>query len=456
MLHSSRQSHMDPEATTNPILRNRGENEVAKVKEVDTEALLHHVRAPVVRRLIFKSQIGAGGMGAVAEVEDRALQRDEARKTIHDHLRSNSHAQMMFVREARVTGQLEHPNIVPVHHIGIDADERVFFTMKKVDGKTLQAIIKERPTGKIKHEQLLNLIDVVLKVCHALAFAHSRGVIHCDVKPSNVMVGDFDQVYLMDWGVARDLHRDRPETENPDESDAVHESGISGTPNYMPSELAMGDHDRVNQRADVFTVGALLYEILTQRPPFQAPTLLATMVMAAGGMVRPPEEVVGDAAVPPALGRIVMKAMARDPDDRYQSIEDLQQALLQYVRGGSQFPRATFSAGEPIIHEGEEGKSAYSIVSGRCEVAIGSGAERQVLRVMEAGESFGETAFLSPGPRTATVIALEDTVLEVVTREIFERELVSMKPWMATFIRTLADRFRGLKPDPAPPGAASE
>lgn len=148
--------------------------------------------------------VAHGGMGVVETVQDKPLARVLARKVIHEELRDQRDVVEMFLREARITGQLDHPNVVPVHDLGVSDDGGLFFTMKLVTGRTLREWITELPAdGPVERSELLDLLDVVLRVCDALAFAHSRGVLHCDIKPANVMVGEFGQVYLMDWGVAR-------------------------------------------------------------------------------------------------------------------------------------------------------------------------------------------------------------------------------------------------------------
>ena len=192
----------------------------------------------------------------------------------------------------------------------------------------------------------------------------------------------------------------------------------------------------------MFAVGALIYHLLTGRPPYDAETFWAAVALAQRGDFPHIETLVGEGAVPRALLRIVDRAMAFEPSHRYASIVELSAELLRFIRGGDSFPALSFAAGAYIVREGDPGDAAYIIQSGQCEVVKGEGAERSVLRRMGPGEVFGEMAILSPGPRTASVVTTAPTTVHVVNAEVFDRELDSLKPWLGSFVRTLAGRFR--------------
>ncbi len=419
----------------------RLEGLVSSEDELDSaRALLAELDIPLATRFEPVALIGSGGTAEVHEARDLALRRPVAKKVIHRELHVDPRTQRGFVREARITAQLDHPHIVPVHEIGVDPDGRPFFVMKLVEGQTLSELIAALPAGPIAHDALLNLLEVVVKICDALAFAHSRGVLHCDLKPGNVMVGAFGQVHLMDWGLAR-LLRDRAAYEG-ESSSPDHANAIVGTPSHMSPEQALGSWGEVDERSDVFLVGATLYHIVTRRPPYEGDSVMATLVTAAAGRFAPIESLPGGDGVPRELRRIIERAMQLEPAARHPSVEALRDDLVRFIRGNADFRRADVTAGTVVIREGEVGEAAYRIVSGRCRVTIGEGAARRTIREMGPGECFGETAILSPGPRTATVTAIEDMVLEVVTGAELEAELSAMRPWMASFIRTLAQRFR--------------
>ena len=229
-------------------------------------------------------EIARGGMGVVMKAHDGDLGRDVAFKVLDKRLCERIDVVQRFVEEAQIGGQLQHPGIVPVYDLGMMADERPYFTMKLVKGRTLAALLAEResPSSDLGH-----LIDVFESICQTMGYAHSRGVIHRDLKPANIMVGAFGEVQVVDWGLAKvllrggnaDEKRARDnraeqtilETVRSDGSSTGTESmfgSVMGTPSYMPPEQARGLVDRLDERSDVFALGAILCEILTGFPPY--------------------------------------------------------------------------------------------------------------------------------------------------------------------------------------------
>jgi hypothetical protein len=395
-------------------------------------------------RLRFEDELARGGMGAVRQAFDRSLQRRMAVKTLHAGTYEHVLLVHGFLREAQVTGQLDHPNIVPIHELGRDEEGALYFTMKLVDGESLRDRIGRAPPAS--YERLKELLEVFIKVCDALAFAHSRGVLHCDIKSANVMVGSYAQVYLMDWGGAQLLEpppgvdtsqwvRDSLPTPRPT-------TGlVFGTPAYMSPEQASGGREPMDERSDIFSMGALLYEILTGRPPYVGNSAREGIVRALRWDVVPPEE--RPHVYPRELIRIVMTAMARDPKDRYQSVKDLQAAVSGLLSGGGNFQTIRVPAGTHVIREGEAGDAAYWIESGTFEVYQERDGERRSLRTLSRNVFFGETAIFARTTRTASVVALTDGVLKVLTASALESQLDSMTPWMRMLIQTMARWFAG-------------
>ena len=239
--------------------------------------LLERIGAVGAARHEDLGAFASGGMAWVHAVEDLALGRRSAMKVMHPAPQPSTRATNGFIREARITGQLEHPNIVPVHELGVDANGRPYYTMRLVEGRTLEAVVDALPAGPIGVTQLQDLLGVVERVCDALAFAQSQGVVHCDVKPSNVMVGDFGRVYLMDWGIACERGAPIPSPLAHEVAAAAAEVGglpaashIMGSPAFMAPEQAAGH--KPDERADVFGVGGLLYYIVSRQPPFRGLT----------------------------------------------------------------------------------------------------------------------------------------------------------------------------------------
>ncbi len=231
-------------------------------------------------------EIARGGMGAVLKARDPDLGRELAVKVLLGAHRDNPDLVRRFVEEAQVGGQLQHPGIVPVYEIGLDAARRPYFAMKLVRGRTLAALLQDRPDPSHERRRFLAIFE---QVCQTIAYAHARGVIHRDLKPANIMVGAFGEVQVVDWGLAKVLGRGGvaderrssstdAEPSRPTSSGSRSEAGsVLGTPSYMPPEQARGEVEGLDERADVFALGAILCEILTGSPPYvgtQAEALL--------------------------------------------------------------------------------------------------------------------------------------------------------------------------------------
>lgn len=399
-------------------------------------------------RYVDQGEVGRGGMGRVHRVLDKTLLREVALKILRPELEGQERQTQRFMREAQITAQLDHPNIVPIHEVGRDDETGYYISMKLVHGKNLAEAVEEAGEGRLNPDRLLELLQIFIKVCEAMAFAHSRGVIHRDLKPSNIMVGEFGQVYVMDWGVARLLrHREERPARYARVSSDLEKSldeqpgNIIGTPRYMPPEQIQGLHDQVDERSDVFALGAALYHILTGQPPYTAQSYYNTLLEALAGNIRPPQEVVGGHRIPPGLSQIAMRAMAFNPEDRYASVVELQKDIERFLRGSWDQVIETFQPGARIVTEGEEGDVAYMILEGHCLVFTMAGGQKVELREMGPSEVLGETAVFSSTVRTASVEAIDNVTVKVVNRETLTHGL-GLNSWMGTFVKALAERFR--------------
>jgi serine/threonine-protein kinase len=285
-------------------------------------------------------RLGVGGMGEVYRFGDQALQRDLAIKVLKEQLRGDAAAEQRFLREARLTGSLQHPGVVPVHQLGRLADGRPCYTMKLVRGRTLADLLREETD---RPERLPRLLTVVEKVAQAMAFAHNKGIIHRDLKPSNVMVGEFGEVQVMDWGLAKELAHAEPAlpssevTEDVETVGRVEEAaGLSrdgaalGTPAYMSPEQAAGDWDIVDERTDVFALGALLCVLLTGEPPYPGPNRAEVLRRARRGDLAEALERLQQCGAEAALTTLCRECLSPEREGRPRNAEVVAQRLAAY------------------------------------------------------------------------------------------------------------------------------
>ncbi len=314
-------------------------------------------------------ELGRGGMGVVLRVRDTDLRRDVAMKVLRPD-RNDSRSDQgkrdlrRFIEEAQITGQLEHPGIVPVHEMGCDAQGRVFFTMKMVRGEPLSEVLRRLRLGEIDTVSawpLDKMLGVFLKICEALDFAHAHNVVHRDLKPANVMLGDFGEVLVMDWGLARVLEGPDKDTQSVSISTDSTERRVTtqaaspeftldgtvvGTPAYMAPEQARGELAKIDARTDVFALGAILYEMLCLRPPYEGVDATQLIESAAHGEIKTPlARAAKDptiryrmahlpgSKIPRELDAVCMKALSHAQSDRYQDVRALKAEVENFIAG---------------------------------------------------------------------------------------------------------------------------
>jgi hypothetical protein len=352
-------------------------------------------------RIDLHDTLGEGGMGIVHLGTQATLGRHVAVKTLRAGV-SDPDAALRILREAWVTGALEHPNVVPVHDLGVDEDGAPVIIMKRIEGLEWMALMHDSEQVRRRFgtsDQLEWNLRTFSSVCNAVHFAHSRGILHRDLKPENVMIGEFGEVYVLDWGIAVSL-KDDPSGRLPSASQAT---DVAGTPHYMAPEMLLGDPQKLSPRTDVYLLGAMLFEIFSGKPPHQGATLRE---MVSDILVSSPRFGSG---FPPEAKRICMQAMSREPESRYASAQELRVAIDEYLR---------HRGSRKLAHDAKQSLA-------RLKIAIANepkGEERSLAIAIQLGECrFGYHAALSAWPdNEAAREGLDQALLLVVEHELAE------------------------------------
>jgi serine/threonine protein kinase/tetratricopeptide (TPR) repeat protein len=285
------------------------------------------------------SLLGEGGMGTVYRVRDKSLGRQAALKLLRDK-DAHSSLKARFHRETRITANLDHPSIPPVYQAGMTGNDELYMIMKVIEGQTLAQLIKNYHENDRPGSELRSLLGILVKVSEAMEYAHSKGILHRDIKPDNIMVGGHGEVMVMDWGIARDLSEKDDIEELKQDARALATSDLEGmgltqagavlgTPGYMPPEQAGGEE--VDARSDIFALGAVLTEVLTKELPVVGDSALNRVVQTCEGNIRGPRDI--DHSINPELDAIVQNALSFDPADRFQKVSDWTQHLKLYLAG---------------------------------------------------------------------------------------------------------------------------
>ncbi len=299
-------------------------------------------------RYALHDLLGEGGMGEVRSCTDMHIGREVALKAMRPAQLARADLRTRFLREARIQGQLEHPAIVPVYDLGFAEEGALYFTMRRVRGETLEGLIQKLRDGDPKalaEYPQRKLLSAFSRVCLAVHFAHTKGVVHRDLKPANIMLGDFGEVYVLDWGVAKLLAKDTaPLSQGPnleisrldftEVAAAKTASGaIIGTPGYMAPEQILGQSGEVNAQTDVFALGAMLFEVLTHDAMFangETPDILSRTLKGEGrsAIGRAPDKL-----LPEVLDAVCLRATSPYPEKRYTSARQISEEIEAYLSG---------------------------------------------------------------------------------------------------------------------------
>jgi serine/threonine protein kinase len=345
--------------------------------------------------------IGKGGMGEVFLAYDTTCGRRLALKKIRPDLLEHKQLHNRFIKEARITSQLAHPAIIPIYAIHSETEE-TFYTMPYVEGQTLKQLLRkarqqEKKGEKMDHltESIPALIRIFLSICQAAAYSHSKNILHRDLKPENIIVGQYGQIIILDWGLAKVLKQknevadDSLDDEIDEETDHMHHltrvGKVVGTIAYMAPERAMGHP--ANFQTDIYSLGAILYQLLTLKHPFHRESLKDFRKNMNSEKLTDPIEIAPYRDVPRSLSRVVMKCLAPNPENRYQSVDALIHDLENYIEGRSEW----FQIAELDINQKKDWEFQENVFIAE-HVALTRGSEASDwVNLMISKDSFQET-----------------------------------------------------------------
>ena len=384
--------------------------------------------APVAwDRYELQGEIGAGGMGRVYRAKDRQFGRTIALKQLLHPDRSD--ARDRFELESFVTGNLEHPGIPAVYERGVDSGRRPFYAMRHVQGKTLGKAIDECADLSAR----LQLVPVLIRVAQTLAYAHSQGVVHRDIKPDNVVIGEHGEAFVLDWGIAKIRGMAKSSAAQGSmsggrsgSSTATIDGQVIGTPAYMAPEQAAGNLDRIDERTDVFAIGAILYHLLSGHPPYQERSLGQMLDAAKNGSIADIESEARDA--PRALRIICKRALEKNPQDRFSSAEAMATALEVF-------------AADAIRHEDTGPVGRLAAVASVLSVVLALAATVITLGTIASVRAQGLPAYLNFG---LAAFGAAFIVIEYRSQGRYRLAPLIVGMAMATLLNGVAATFTGI------------
>ncbi|MEY4567751.1 MAG: hypothetical protein RLY14_2721, partial [Planctomycetota bacterium] len=329
----------------------------------------------------IKAELGRGKQGIVYAAQQKGLDRTVAIKLVRKDKSSSSEREKLnrFVREAEITASLDHPNILPIHEIAVTSEGELFYSMKRVQGKSWDDILDE------KKETLDESVEHLLKVCDAIAFAHSKGIIHRDLKPGNVMIGGFGEVLVADWGMAVDVSNSANFKPTEEKREPF---SFGGTPAYMSPEMAKHDWRKIGPASDIYLLGAILYHLIEGKPPRDGRTVFDVLEGAKNNSVIKPKEMGG-------LMAVALKAMSASTTDRYKTATEMQDAIREVNRHAESMRLANRSAKllEEAIAESDYEKFNGAIFGYRDALNLWRDNKAAEVGVNKARMAYAENAF---------------------------------------------------------------
>ncbi len=344
---------------------------------LDLATLRRRLQKALGKQFTVGDLLGEGGFAAVFRVRDKSQDRDVAVKVLDLGLTPSPGLAERFVREARTSGQLEHPHIVPIYKVGGYKNEVLYIVMRCVDGPSVRQLLER--------DQRLSVVDatrIARQVADALGYAHGRGIVHRDVKPDNVLLDASGHVLVTDFGIAK-------AAQEASVSQLTTEGMVVGTPHYMSPEQATGE--RVDGRSDIYALGVVLYQMLAGTPPFEGESAQSVLMKQATVDPVPIRQLRGE--VPAALAAVIERMLAKDPADRYQTAEDVSRALVDALPGAAR--------------DGLHTRRGLAVGMVRALVALG----------VLAAVGLVAFALLSRGPRLSVSAPVPDSVIQALRRQ---------------------------------------
>ncbi len=399
--------------------------------------LFHFQQSQALEALRQKDRyrlLGSLGKGTYTEVFscfDCFTNRVVAMKQLRKEFLNDEKIVTAFLTEQKLISYIDHPGIVVLYDSFINSDSLPCYTMKMISGHDLRWEMRSRTRAQ--------LIAIFTKLCETMAYVHDKGVIHLNLCPENVMLGQYGEVTIADWGTA-DLFDHRPYEEFlkliknvPTVPDVLPRNSFDISPYNSPEQLS-GDAESISPSSDIFSMGVVLYEIITGTQPFTEKSgLLSTSITA-------PQEICPD--VPEMLSNICTKMLEKDPYNRYHSFHEVLIDIDKFQNSGTAFSTKTFGAGEEIFKEGDLGNYAFTVLEGQVEISRMLDGKKIILAQLGKNEFAGELAIFANEKRSATVTSINpQTVIRIMDRQSVEQELLKLSPWVRNMITGLSKRF---------------
>ncbi len=389
--------------------------------------------------------LGQGGFGEVYSCFDHTLNRLTARKSLKAPYRKDPAQLRSLINEARLISYLDHPGVVAVFDAYTDEEGAFQYTMELIEGVNLQDELRSIER-RGEYMSLSRSLRLLIRLCQTMAYVHQKGVLHLDLKSENIMLGDFGELYILDWGNAYLYAPERYHSylsrngKEVDISEVINDSvKIVGTPPYMSPEQTYRQRKELTPASDIFSVGVMLYRMLTGIFPF---SLLSTEeFLRELHMIEPKPLHFHRGDVPLRLSQICAKMLAKRVEERYSDFKEVVEDLQSLSEFGQVFDRQFYQAGEVFIHEGERGDCAYQILDGQVEVYRTHEGNEHRVATLGPGEMIGELSIFSQTPRSASVRAIIPTTVYVIGDNEIMAELEKLNPWVGRMIHSLSSRF---------------